>query len=175
MKIIAIIPARGGSKRIPLKNLIMLGDKPLLAYPIMLSKSIDIIDRVIVSSDHKEIIDKALEFGAEAPFVRPAEISDNLPCEFVTEHAIRFLIEQENYTPDIVITLTPATPFTQKEELKKAIDLLCDHDDWDSVISVRKANEFPEWLVKYKPGEPVTTYLGNPLDGKYNVSQNLIR
>jgi CMP-N-acetylneuraminic acid synthetase len=84
MKIVAIIHARGGSKRIPLKNIQVLGGKPLLAYPIELAKALQDIDRVIVSTDHPKIREIALEHGAEVPFVRPADISEDVPSELVT-------------------------------------------------------------------------------------------
>ena len=107
MKIVAIILARGGSKRIPLKNMQMIDNKPLIYYPIALAKKIKEIDRVIVSTDHPEISKVAIELGAEVPFQRPADISEDVASELVTEHAIRYLIDKENYEPDIVITLTP--------------------------------------------------------------------
>lgn len=173
MKIVAVIHARGGSKRIPLKNLAEISGRPLLAYPIELARSLPSIDRVILSSDHPEIISCGKKFGAEIPFVRPPDISEDVPSELVTEHALRFMIEQEKYCPDICITLTPATPFTRSEDLRKGIDLLLDHPDWDSVVTVRKAKEFPQWMIDFKPGDPCRTLLGNSLDGEYNVSQNL--
>ena len=81
MKILSLIHARGDSKRIPLKNIKLLGGKPLISYPIDLVKSIKLIDRVIVSSDHEEIIRIAKEYGAEAPFVRPVDISEDVASE----------------------------------------------------------------------------------------------
>ena len=175
MKILSLIHARGGSKRIPLKNIKLLSGKPLISYPINLVKSIKLIDRVIVSSDHEEIIRIAKEYGAEAPFVRPADISEDVASELVTEHALKWLKEYEDYIPDIVITLTPCTPFTEKEDLEKAIQLLIDNKNWDSVITVRKAIEYPQWVIDWDGDISNTgkTLLGNSFDGEYNVSQNL--
>lgn len=173
MKILALIHARGGSKRIPLKNIKILGDKPLISYPIELAKSIDIIDRVIVSSDHDDIIRISKEFGAEVPFIRPADVSEDVESELVTKHALDWLKENENYIPDIVITLTPATPFTKKEDLQNAIKLLIENKGWDSVITVRKAKEFPQWMIDWDGENNGKTLLGNNFDGEYNVSQNL--
>ncbi|MFC1822874.1 cytidylyltransferase domain-containing protein [Thermodesulfobacteriota bacterium] len=175
MKIVAIIHARGGSKRIPLKNIQMLGGKPLLAYPIELVKGDSKIDRVIVTTDNPKIEGTALTYGAEVPFKRPADISEDVPSELVTEHALKYLVEEEKYRPDIAVTLTPATPFTRLEDLREGIQLLLEHPEWDSVVTVRKANEFPQWMIDYEPGKPCKTLMGNPLNGEYNVSQNLKR
>jgi len=173
MKIVAIIHARGGSKRIPLKNIQMLGDKPLIFYPIKLAQAVRKIDRIIVSTDHPEISQNALKFGADVPFIRPKDISEDVPSELVTEHALRYLIDEESYYPEIAVTLTPTTPFTSPEDLNKGLQLLLEHPDWDSVVTVRKAEEFPQWMIDYEPGKPCRTVMGNPLDGDYNVSQDL--
>jgi len=175
MKILALIHARGGSKRIPLKNIKLLGGEPLISYPINLAKSIKLIDKVVVSSDHSEIIRISKEYGAEVPFIRPADISEDVASELVTDHALKWLNKNENYTPDIVITLTPCTPFTKKEDLEEAIQLLMDNENWDSVITVRKALEYPQWMIDWDGNASSTgkTLLGNNFDGEYNVSQNL--
>lgn len=173
MKIVAFIHARGGSKRIPLKNIKLIGNKPLIHYPIALAKKVKEIDRIIVSTDHPEIKKVALELGAEVPFQRPADISEDVASELVTEHALRYLIDKENYKPDIIITLTPATPFTQQTDLKKGIELLIQHPEWDSVTTVRKAMEFPHWMIDMAADHSCKTILGNALDGEFNVSQNL--
>lgn len=175
MKIVAIIHARGGSKRIPLKNIQLLAGKPLIFYPIALARSVERIDRIIVSTDHPEISQNALEFGAEVPFVRPRDISEDVPSELVTEHALKYLINNENYYPEIAVTLTPTTPFTSSQDVNRGLDLLLKHPEWDSVVTVRKADEYPQWMIDYEPGKPCRTLLGNALDGVYNVSQNLKR
>jgi N-acylneuraminate cytidylyltransferase len=146
---------------------------PLLAYPIILAQNVQAIDRIIVSTDHPEIKDTALRFGAEVPFNRPPDISEDVPSEQVTEHALKYLIDEEGYRPEIAVTLTPATPFTRPSELKAGIRLLAEHPEWDSVVTVRKATEFPYWMIDYQPGRVCRTLLGNSLDGEYNVSQNL--
>jgi CMP-N-acetylneuraminic acid synthetase len=174
MTALAIVHARGGSTRIPLKNLADLGGKPLLAYPIELCRECRFIDRVLVSTDHDEIARVAGELGAEVPFRRPADISEDVPSELVTEHALRFLLDAEGTLPELVVTLTPATPLTPAERLDEAHALLLAHDEWDAVTTVRRADEHPEWMIVVDPdsGE-ARTLLGNPLDGEYNVSQNL--
>ena len=173
-KAIAVIHARGGSKRIPLKNIKMLAGIPLLAYPILLCKKCNFIDRIIVSTDHDDIARIALEYGAEVPFRRPPEISEDVPSELVTKHALEFLIKDHVKLPPYCLTLTPATPLIGPESLLKAFNLIESNQSWDSVTTIRKTVEHPEWMLKLdgKTGE-IKTLLGNPLDGKYNVSQNL--
>jgi CMP-N-acetylneuraminic acid synthetase len=172
---VAIIHARGGSKRLPRKNVRLLGGKPLLAYPIELCKAAPFIDRIIVSTDDDEIMAVARQFGAEIPFRRPPDISEDVPSELVTQHALRFLREQ-GHLPDFAVTLTPATPFTTPEDLAAAFQLLTQNPDWDGVTAVRSAHEHPEWILQEDPNSGrMETIFGNPLDGKYNVSQNLGR
>lgn len=172
MKIYCVIHARGGSKRIPLKNIKILNNKPLIAYPIDLAKSINHIQKVIISSDHDEIIRISKELGAEVPFVRPTIISEDVASELVTLHCLNWL-KEKNDLPDIIITLTPATPFTKKSDLIRAIELLIKNPDLDSVITIRKAKEHPEWMIELGADGKGKTLLGNNFDGKYNVSQNL--
>jgi CMP-N-acetylneuraminic acid synthetase len=170
---VAIIHARGGSKRLPRKNVRLLGGKPLLAYPIGLCREAPFIDRIIVSTDDEQIMAVARDYGAEVPFRRPAEISEDVPSELVTEHALKFL-RDEGRMPDFAVTLTPATPFTKREDLSAAFQLLIQHPDWDGVTAVRSAIEHPEWMLRQDPNSGrMETLFGNPLDGKYNVSQNL--
>ena len=89
-------------------------------------------------------------------------------------HALDFLHEQDGTLPDYAVTLTPATPLTRPAQLDEAFELLCRNSEWDSVTTIRRAVEHPEWMLKRDPqsGE-VVTLLGNSLDGEYNVSQNL--
>jgi CMP-N,N'-diacetyllegionaminic acid synthase len=170
---VAIVHARGGSVRIPLKNLRELNGKPLLAYPIALCRRCDWIDRILVSTDDDRIMAVAREYGAEAPFRRPADISADVPSELVTEHALRFLLEESGAVPELTVTLTPATPLTTAERLDEAYHLLLGHPEWDAVTAVRSAHEHPEWMIRLDDNGEARTVLGNPLDGGYNVSQNL--
>jgi CMP-N-acetylneuraminic acid synthetase len=170
---VAIIHARGGSKRIPLKNLREVGGRPLLAYPIELCRELDWIDRIVVSTDHDEIAAAARSYGAEVPFRRPAEISEDVASELVTEHALRFLLARDGSLPELAVTLTPATPLTRPRRLDEAYELLRTHPDWDAVTAVRRAAEHPEWMVRLEASGEASTLLGNPLDGELNVSQNL--
>ena len=173
MKIVAIIHARGGSKRIPLKNIKLLNGKPLISYPIKLAKSIYKIDRVIVTTDHNKIMKEANKYGAETPFVRPENISEDVASELVTEHTLRWLKDHENYVPDVAITLTPSTPFTKKEDLENALNMLIENKHFDSIVTITKAKEYPQWVVDVDENGLGSTPFGKGFDGEYNVSQNL--
>ena len=97
-KIVAIIPARGGSKSIPRKNILLFKSKPLIAWPIELAKSIPLIDRVIVTTDDDEIIEIAGKYGAEVLFKRPIELAkDDTPTLPVIQHCVNLLEENEGY------------------------------------------------------------------------------
>ena len=122
-KILAIIPARGGSKGIPDKNLKKLAGKPLIYYPIKLAKSIKIIDRVIISSESRKISEAAKKFGAEIPFLRPKKLSsDEIGTIPVLKHCLKFLAQKENYFPDIVILIYATGPLISKQTLLKALN-----------------------------------------------------
>jgi len=155
--IVAIILARGGSKAIPRKNLKLLGGKPLLAWPVELAKSIPAINRVIVSSDDKEIIETAKKYGAEAPFVRPANLSgDDVPTLPVLQHAVKYFTEQERYAVDIVLLLYPTTPFMRRERVIEGIQYL-QRDGYDSVVGVQTVRT-PVWKFSKKKGQYVPFY-----------------
>jgi len=173
MGAVAIVHARGGSVRIPLKNLRELNGKPLLAYPIELCRNCEWIDRVVVSTDDERIMEVALQHGAEVPFRRPDDISADVPSELVTEHALRFLLDAGEQLPELAVTVTPATPLTSPARLDEAHELLLAHPDWDAVTAVRQAAEHPEWMIRLDDNGEARTVLGNPLAGEYNVSQNL--
>lgn len=137
-RILVIIPARGGSKSIPKKNIKMLGGKPLIAYPIELAKSVPEIDRVVVSTDSEEIAAVARTYGAEVPFLRPAELAeDQTPTLPVLQHCVKFLEEREGYKPDIIIHLFATNPFLKKETVQEAIRVLI-REQCGTVISVEE-------------------------------------
>jgi CMP-N,N'-diacetyllegionaminic acid synthase len=150
MKIIALIPARSGSKSVPRKNIRKLCGKPLLSYTIQTALESVLIDRVIVTTDTKEIADIAKKYGAEVPFLRPKEISGDyaLDIEF-HQHAIDWLQENENYTPDLIVNLRPTNPIRSPITVDKAIQTLIDNFDMDSLRSVRisEFSPFKMWTI----------------------------
>lgn len=118
---IAIIPARGGSKRIPRKNIKEFHGKPLIAYSIEAAKASQCFDRIIVSTDDNEIAEVAQKYGAEVPFIRPAEISDDFATTMdVMQHAIKYCTEQ-GYNPSLVCCIYATAPFLLPEYIQQAL------------------------------------------------------
>jgi len=138
MNIVAIIPARGGSKSIPRKNVKELFGKPLISYPITLAKSIPAINKVVVSTDDLEIADIAKICGAEVPFIRPSELAqDETPTLPVLQHCVNYLEKNDGYKADIIILLYPTSPFLKKERIEESIELIKEKG-YNSVIGVEK-------------------------------------
>lgn len=126
-KIIAIIPARGGSKRIPRKNIKILAGKPLIAWTIETALRSRIFDRIIVSTEDKEIAGIAKKFGAEVPFKRPKKLAkDEASGWSVLQHAVKELEKKEGYQPDIIVDLPPTSPLRNVQDIKKCVKELID-------------------------------------------------
>jgi CMP-N,N'-diacetyllegionaminic acid synthase len=136
-KILAVIPARGGSKGVPRKNIRLLGDHPLIAYTIQTALAVQKkLHRVIVSTDDEEIASIARHYGADVPFMRPVELgTDNARMVPVLQHAVRFIEDQDHIHMDWVLLLQPTTPFRAVEDIQAAIRL-AQAGGCDSVISV---------------------------------------
>ena len=136
MNIVAIIPARGGSKGIPRKNIKELCGKPLIAYIIETALKVKELDSVIVSTEDKEIAEIAEKYGAGVPFLRPKELAgDETPTLPVLQHAVKYLEEEENYKPGIVVLLYATSPLLRAERVSEAIRMLKE-GGFDSVLSV---------------------------------------
>ncbi len=156
MEILAVIPARGGSKSIPRKNIKLLAGKPLIAWSIAVAKQSRLLTRVIVSTDDEEIAAVARQYGVEVPFLRPAELTgDDTPDTPVFEHCVAWLAEQAGYHPDMIVHLRPTGPLRTAQEIDDAISLLMRHPEADSVRSVEEPEKPP-----FKMWRP---------DGKYIV------
>lgn len=134
--VLAIIPARAGSKGIPGKNIRVLAGKPLIGHAIETARRIEGIDRVLLTTDNIDIAALGRSFGAETPFLRPPELaSDDTPMLAVMQHAIRF-VSEEGWKPEIIVLLQPTAPFRRDADLKEALTLLQRTPEADSVISV---------------------------------------
>jgi len=135
MEILCIIPARGGSKGIPLKNIINILGKPLLGYSLDAVKSSRYISRIVVSTDHSEIAKIAKDNGAEV-ITRPAEISGDLSSsEAALLHVMDSLKQSENYQPDLIVFLQCTSPLTLTEDIDGTIEKLI-HENADSALAV---------------------------------------
>ncbi len=146
MKILAIIPARGGSKGVPKKNIKNLGDKPLIAWSIDAAKKSNLIDKIMVSSDSEEILSVAKNFGAETPFIRPAYLaSDTASSKDVLIHAIDFYKEKNSHF-DYIVLLQPTSPFRKEGDIDKAIKKAIDTNA-DMVVSVKETSANPYYVL----------------------------
>ncbi|MBD1134438.1 pseudaminic acid cytidylyltransferase [Pelagibacterales bacterium SAG-MED48] len=131
---IAIIPARGGSKRIPKKNIKDFLGKPIIAYSIEMAISCKLFNKVIVSTDDQEIKDVAIKYGAEIPFIRPKEIADDFTgTHEVIGHAVKWM-EDNDEKMDYVCCVYPTAPLIEKDDLKKGFELI-KTGKWDSVMA----------------------------------------
>jgi CMP-N,N'-diacetyllegionaminic acid synthase len=138
MKIVALIPARGGSKGIPHKNIKDFCGKPLISHSIELSKNSKYINEIIVSTDSLEIADIALKYGANVPFIRPPEISqDNSPDIDFIKHYLSWLNETNKDIPDIIVHLRPTYPIRNLDFLNNCIEQMIEnYDTYDSLRTI---------------------------------------
>ncbi|MDD5258632.1 MAG: acylneuraminate cytidylyltransferase family protein [bacterium] len=141
-RIVAIIPARGGSKGLPRKNIKLLDGKPLIAYTIEAAKQCQLIDRIIVSTDDQEIAKVAKASGAEVPFIRPAELSqDDTTTEAVLKHCVEWLEQNEQYQADIVVFLQLTDVFRSKYMLQETVQKILSDPSLDSVFVATKTHK----------------------------------
>ena len=143
-EVFALIPARGGSKGIPRKNLRQLAGKPLIAYAIQTAIGSSLIDRVIVSTEDSEIADVARIWGAEVPFMRPPELAlDDSPEWLTWQHAIRSLKAADSgFQPQVLVCVPPTSPLRSIGDVDACIKTLLESDA-DVVISAKNAERSP--------------------------------
>ena len=147
MKILAVIPARGGSKRLPGKNTRQLNGKPLIQWSIEAALGVNDVSKVLVSTDCKEIAKISSRAGAEVPFIRPAELADD---ESKTVDVVRHAIDNcakrgEKY--DYILLLQPTSPLRNSEHIKASINFL-QMKNADAIVSVCKCEHSPLWTNK---------------------------
>jgi CMP-N,N'-diacetyllegionaminic acid synthase len=152
-EVLALIPARGGSKGIPRKNLINVAGKPLIAYSIEHALASQWITRTIVSTDDEEIAAVARHYGAEAPFIRPAEFAQDRSLDFdVFKHALTWLRDQAGYTCELVVHLRPTGPVRRVEVIDQAIELMLAHPEADALRSVSVSAQTPYKMWRIEDG-----------------------
>lgn len=164
-EILALIPARGGSKSIPRKNLLMIAGKPLIAHSIEQALASQHITRTIVSTDDPEIAAVARESGAEVPFMRPSEFAQDLSPDIdVFRHALEYLRNREGYMCELVVHLRPTGPVRRVELIDQAIELLLNHPKADSLRSVSQPVQTPYKMWRIVDGylEPIVRIEGVP-------------
>lgn len=139
MKVLFVIAARGGSKGVPRKNIIMVGVLPLIAYKIIAAKKCKFEKRIIVSTDDEEIAGISREYGAEVPFMRPDELaSDSASSADVVLHAMDWVSENSEEIYDYVCLLEPSSPFASYKDLDKALELM-EEAGADTLLGMKEA------------------------------------
>lgn len=147
-KILGVITARGGSKGIPGKNIKLLAGKPLIAYTIEATKRSQCLTRCILSSDDAEIIKVAKQYGADAPFTRPAELArDNSGSVEVVQHALSWLKKNEKQEFDYLMILQPTSPFRAAEDIDQCVKKIV-NTGADSVMSMKELVDFSAKKLK---------------------------
>ena len=148
--ILALIPARGGSKGIPRKNIRDFAGYPLIAWSIAAGLQAHTVNRVIVSTDDAEIAAVARQCGAETPFMRPPELAQDRTTDLpVFEHALKWLEDIESYKPEIVIQLRPTSPIRPKDCVDSAVRILIENADADCVRGVVPAGQNPHKMWRF--------------------------
>ena len=147
-KSVALVTARGGSKRLPRKNALLLGGRPLLAWSIEAALNAAGVRRVIMSTDDPELMQLARDAGAEVPFVRPADLSGDKSSHYdVVRHAIEWVRRDEGGLPEMVVLLQPTSPFRTHEDIDGLIDLM-DNSGADSGFSVSSVESHPNYIYR---------------------------
>jgi CMP-N,N'-diacetyllegionaminic acid synthase len=163
-EVLALIPARGGSKSIPRKNLLPLGGIPLIAHSIRQALSSQWITRTIVSTEDAEIATVARSFGAEVPFVRPAEYATDFATDLdVFEHALTEL-KRQGYEPDLVVQLRATSPMRKVEVIDRAVVEMLENPAADSLksLSLSDKSPFKMWRIENGLLSPLLEIAGLP-------------
>lgn len=162
-RLLAVIPARGGSKRLPRKNVLPLGGRPLIAWSIEAALCSGVFDDVLVSTDDQEIAAAARAAGAQVPWLRPAELaSDTATSAAVLQHALAWY-ERERGTAEAVVLLQPTSPFRRAASIRDAVAAFRAQDAGGpraAVVSVSPAAQHPAWCFRLGQGAAMEPLLG---------------
>ncbi len=166
-KVLAMIPARGGSKSVKRKNIREVLGRPLISWTIDAAKKSKYIDRLIVSSEDTEIITTAKLLGCDAPFVRPEHLAkDDVPGAFAAVHALEQLPEY-----DILVFLQPTSPLRETEDIDRAIELSAKHG-WSPLASVVETEGSVYWMYWVEEGRPMQALLEHD---RINLNRQLLK
>lgn len=169
MNILAIVPARSGSKSVVNKNIRLINNKPMMAYSIEHALNSKLINRVIVSTDSEEYAEIARQYGAEVPFIRPAEYATDTALDIdVFRHALSFLKKTEGYEADIVVQLRPTYPYRDPADIDAMIQLMIDDPQTDAVRSVM-LNEVVPHKMWYMADDNQITPILTDIPEAYNM------
>ncbi len=157
--LLAVIPARSGSKGIVDKNLATVAGRPLIAYTIDAARQSRAVTRTVVSTDALDIADVARSLGADVPFLRPAELArDDTPGIAPFVHAVSWLGEAQGFRPDWVLLLQPTSPLRTAEDIDAAVALAIERDA-DAVLSVCPVRHHPYWTRQLEPDGRLTPFI----------------
>ena len=177
MQILAIIPARGGSKGLPGKNIRPLLNHPLIAYSILAAQESTLVTRTIVTTDDDAIAAVAKQYGAEVPFKRPAEFAQDLTTDFDTfTHALNWLKETENYIPDYVVQLRPTSPVRLTGMIDTCIQKMLNEPQADSlrIITPSPITPYKMWTMESED-KPMLPLMPSPgIDEFYNQPRQIL-
>ncbi len=166
----AIIPARGGSKGVPGKNIRPLCGHPVIAYSIVSARACNGIDRVIVSTDSPEIAEIARGYGAEVPFLRPIELSGDMsPAIDYMTHAVEELTKADDYRPNLLVMLLPTTPLREPEKIDEAITLLENTQEATGLRSAHEMAEPPQKMMGIENGFLTGLFPDDPRPEYFNL------
>ena len=168
MEILAVIPARSGSKSIVDKNIREIDGKPMLAYSIEHAKASKYITRIIVSTDSERYAQIARYYGAETPFLRPEQYATDSALDIdVFQHALNFLSKTEHYLPEIVVHLRPTYPIRRAEDIDCMIEMLLQAPEADAVRCIAPAKEIAYKMWRLNKKNEITPLL-NDIPEAYN-------
>jgi CMP-N-acetylneuraminic acid synthetase len=176
-EVLALIPARGGSKGIPRKNIRLFAGYPLIAFSIAAALQARKVNRVVVSTDDPEIAEVARNFGAETPFQRPAELAADRSTDLpVFQHALNWLADHENYRPEIILHLHPTSPVRPRGFIDRAVSLLHEQPEADCVRSVVAPgqNPYKMWQIDPDSGRLVALLTVSGIAEPYNTPRQLL-
>lgn len=168
-EVLAIIPARSGSKSVKDKNIRPINGKPMLAYSIEHALQAKCIDRVIVSTDSEEYAKIAKKYGAETPFIRPAELAADTSLDIdVFEHALKYLEENEGYLPELVVQLRPTYPVRKISDIENMVSYMKNNPDIDSMRCIASAKEIP-YKMWFKDNDNIISPIMTEIPECYNM------
>ncbi|MDD9944024.1 MAG: acylneuraminate cytidylyltransferase family protein [Myxococcales bacterium] len=170
--VLGVVHARGGSVRVPGKNLRPLGGRPLIAWILEAALS-SRCDRVMVSTDCEQIASVARAAGADVPFFRPADLAKDVASELVTRHATEFWELHHGRTVDVAITLQPTTPFLRGCDIDACLAILERNPPLESAITATHVHQRPEWMYSMEGELSGRKLQGQATRGAAGISQQL--
>jgi CMP-N,N'-diacetyllegionaminic acid synthase len=175
MSVLAIVPARGGSKSVPDKNVLSFRGKPLLVHSVEHGRQARNVDRVLVSTDSPRYREIALAAGAEAPFLRPPELAGDHSSDLeVFTHALDWLERHQGYRPEVCVHLRPTYPTRQVEDVERVVELLQGDPSADSVRSVTLAPHTPYKMWRLAGDGALRPLLEGPPREAYNLPRQVL-